>query len=140
MTGLLRIIGAIAIALGVVAMAVFGMSDGRILTAPPERRLDEALVILTNRRYAQVRALLSHDMAERVPPDSLRSLLQGLERRIGRIGKIDTEREWMRGDSASAVARLEGERGRTVVVRVPLLREQGVWRIADLSEPVALAR
>ena len=131
MTGVLRIILAISVGLAVVAASVFAMSDRYLLTAPPERELDGLLIMIANKRYTQVRPLLATDL-EGTPIDSLRAIHDGIERQIGEIENVETEREWMSGDRASATASMEGMDHRTIHFRVPLIRQQGTWRVSDL--------
>ena len=131
MIGILKIAFAIVVGLAVAGMAVSGMSDRYLLAAPPERELDGILVMIANKRYAQARALLPEGL-KGTSVDSLRAIHDGFVRRIGTIEEVDTKREWMTRDRASAIARMTSSDQREVRFRVPLTFDRGRWRVADL--------
>ena len=131
MSGVIKIAIAIAIGLGVVAVSVFGMSDRYLLTSPPERELEGLLVMIANERYTQVGPLLARDLGA-MPVDSLRAIHDGIERRIGEIEEVETEREWMTDQRASAIGRMTSMDHRSVHFRVALTLEKGTWKVADL--------
>jgi hypothetical protein len=132
MIGILRIALVIAVALGVVAASVFGAKDSRILTAPPERELGVFLKRIGINQFATATTVLSDKLERRITADSLRALHDGITRQIGEIRDEETERRWIRGDSALAGGKLIGKR-QTLEFDISLRRERGVWRITDLA-------
>ncbi len=132
MTGPLGALLIIALAIGVTAGSLFGLRDRSVLASPPESAVEDFVRKLATERYVRAHADLSDDVAERVGPDSLRSLLRALEGRVGRILDVRGERLWMTDGSARAAAVLETDRGRQVEVDFPLAWTNGEWAVADL--------
>jgi hypothetical protein len=132
MIGLLGALLTIALALGVAAGSLFGLRDRSVLASPPESVVEDFVRKLAAGRYVRAHGDLSDDLAGQVGPDSLRSLLRALERRVGEIVDVRGERLWMTRDSARAATALKTSRRREVAIEFPLTWSNGEWAVADV--------
>jgi hypothetical protein len=133
MIGLLGVLLTIALALGVAAGSLFGLRDRSVLASPPESVVEDFVRKLAAGRYVRAHGDLSDDLAGQVGPDSLRSLLLALERRVGEIVDVRGERLWMTRGGARARAILKTSRHSEVEVEFPLQWSSGEWSVADLG-------
>ena len=124
-------LGVLAIALAVCAAAVFGLGDGRTLVSPPEAVAEDFLRATSMKRYPQAVQGLSEEARAHIDEDELAEVNARLEEATGGIEDVRGEEGWIAGETAEAHASVRGRR-RTVDVRLRLLRERGVWRVAEL--------
>ena len=116
--------------LAVVAMAVFAGGDRSLFVAPPDATAESFVRELGMERYELAANYLSDDLRRQVPASKLRSTFEPLRRDIGRPDQIETQTSSMTGDHARVFATFEGRR-RTATMYVDLVRERGLWRIAN---------
>ena len=123
----------IGLALAVVAGAVQGLHDRAVLVPPPEMVVEEFVREISLRRWEQARPLLAAPLARRVEADSLRRLLEAVERRVGRIEDVRGRPISDTDETAEAVAEITSARGDRATLRLPLAREHGLWKISGLD-------
>jgi hypothetical protein len=123
----------LAVSLAVVGLAVFGLGDRTVLTAPPEAVAEGFARQLAAHRYSRAVPLLDDELAARERPETLRARVEAFEQRAGSIERVQGEPVRIDGDRAEAVARLTTERGGEVTMRVALARKQGVWKVAGFE-------
>jgi hypothetical protein len=133
MTALLGVLLTAVLAFALTAGALFGLRDRSVLASPPEAVTEDFVRKLETGRYVRAHEDLSDDLAQQVGPDSLRSLLHGLEQRVGQIVDVRGERLWMTNPAARAAAILTTERGQELEVEFPLEWSKGEWSIADVG-------
>jgi hypothetical protein len=132
MMGPLGVLLTIVLAFALSAGALFGLRDRSVLASPPEAVAEDFVRKLGTGRYVRAHEDLSDDLAQQVEPDSLRSLLHGLEQRTGRLLDVRGERLWMTNTAARAAAILTTEQGQKVEVELPLEWSNGEWSVADV--------
>jgi hypothetical protein len=123
-----KVLAVSAAFLAMVAAAVFGAGDGRVLVPPPEIVAGEFARALQTRRYPQARRHLASELQRQVDAAALRRLHQLLEARLGRIQRVRGERGTAPGE---AVVVLEASRRRLRLL-LRCAREHGQWRVREL--------
>jgi hypothetical protein len=132
MIGPLGVLLTIVLAFALSAGALFGLRDRSVLASPPEAVAEDFVRKLETGRYVRAHEDLSDDLAKQIGPDSLRSLLHGLEQRVGQILDVQGERLWMTNTGARAAAILTTEGGQELEVEFPLEWNNGEWSVADV--------
>jgi hypothetical protein len=132
MIGPLGVLLTIVLAFALSAGALFGLRDRSVLASPPEAVAEDFVRKLETGRYVRAHEDLSDDLAKQIGPDSLRSLLHGLEQRVGQILDVQGERLWMTNTGARAAAILTTEGGQELEVEFPLEWSNGEWSVADV--------
>jgi hypothetical protein len=115
--------------LGIVAAAVLGGGDGRVLVSPPETVAEGFLHALQTRRYEQARQHLTFELRARTPHGELRSLHGAMEARWGRIEKVGGERAPVPDAAVGLLRASNGNARLTLLFR----REHGEWRLRELN-------
>ena len=134
MSTLWKELGVVALAFLVVAAAVYQLGDRSIFVSPPEAVAEEFGTKLTLGRFAPARSHLAQSLAGRVTADSLRGLAVALRARGGDIIKVEGKVGVTTDDTARPRLMLVGERRDTLELDVPLVREHGTWKVAELHQ------
>jgi hypothetical protein len=132
MRALLRELAVIAAALLVCAGAIEVLRDRGALVPPPEMVVEEFVRELSLERWQPARTHLSGPLAQELEPDSLHALLDRLEERVGRIEDVRGRPFFSTDAMAEAVAEITTDSGDRVALRLPLVREHGLWKISRL--------
>jgi hypothetical protein len=132
MSALWKAIGVVIGAFLVAGVAVYQLRDRSVLVPPPEAVAEEFGTKLTLGRYAPARSHLAESLMGRVTTDSLRAIAEGLLARSGDIIKIESAPGLATDDTARPLVTLVGERHDTLTLDVPLVWEQGTWKVADV--------
>ena len=133
MKAILSAMAIAALALLLVAGAVFSLNDSTVLVPPPEAVAEGFARQLVAGRYERALPYLSRELASEVGPDGLRALANQLKSLTGTVLNVQGEPGWMVGERAEAAATLETESAGQVRLIFPLSREQGVWSISSLD-------
>lgn len=120
-------------ALAVTGASVMGLRDGRCFTSPPEEVAEQFVRKLATRRWGPARAHLAPEIAATVPEEALRGALRAFEDRLGSIDRVEGRRGPESANAAWAFALVTTSTGARRKVAVPLLRRNGVWRVAGLE-------
>lgn len=130
----MRTIGALSavIALG---LAVAGLSiaagDRQTLVPGPAAVAESFSRSLAERRYEVAVRYLSRALQTSTDAPALRAWFEPVAQGLGATNGVDSELEWMEGERAAAHASVDAERG-TGLVRLRLVREQGLWVVSEL--------
>lgn len=120
----------ITAALAVVAGAVFGLGDGRVMVSPPEAVVEDFMRALERGRLPQARKYLSADGRAAARLDDARARLDA---RIGEMQDVKGEKGRISGDEAEAAAVIKTRKRGEVRLGVRLHRETGEWRIRHVE-------
>lgn len=139
MRDLLIAVGLVGLALGIVAIAVFGLGDQDTLVSPPEAVAEEFVRAVGHGRIEPARSMLASE-AERVTSKrELRRVAARFRSRVGHLDDVDATNVARTPDSAIVRAHAEGHRA-SVELIVPLVRENGAWSVARVTDMVAPAQ
>ena len=139
MKGVLQLVAALVIGLAISAGAVFGFHDRSVMTPPPESAAESFLDNFAVRRYPQALSHVAEDVS--LSGDSLGAVHHGIAQQMGGGFHVESvERLWMAEERAAVLAVLEGENGERLSAELPLVRKNGMWRVGDLRNLIALAR
>jgi hypothetical protein len=125
--------GMIAAALAVVAIAVFGLGDGRTTVSPPEAVAESFVRALERGRFPQAHKYLSSADRPRISAARLAEVTARLQSRIGRIEDVRGEEGWLAGDDAEAAAVVKTQRSGDVRLPLRFHREMGEWRVVGIA-------
>ncbi len=131
----------VAIALAVVAGAVFGIGDASVMVSPPEAVAEEFVRELATRRYDLARQRVAESARGRATEGALRQTFEPVRVHTGKINTVDaTPSPSPFGDSGEALARADvhGDRG-TASLTIALSREKGLWAVSDWTLTAAHA-
>jgi hypothetical protein len=123
----------VAAALAVVAIAVFGLGDGRAMVSPPAAVVENFVRAVERGRFPQALKYLSANARGPISPARLAEAKARLESRIGRIEDVKGEEGWLAGDDAEAAAILKTRRSGEVRLALRLEREWGEWRVTGIE-------
>ena len=126
------VIGLVAIALGLLAVDVFGLGDRTVLTPPPEAVTEGFLREMTMKRYEPATAYLSSNLSRELPEARLEEIGRDLEARAGRISDVRAETLSMSGNYAEAVGLLKSDRAGELRFTIRLKWEEGQWAVDGL--------
>lgn len=132
MTALLKELAVVALALLVSTGAVEVLRDRGTLVPPPEMVVEEFVRELSLNRWEPARTQLAETLGHRMGPDSLKALVEALERRRGRIEDVHGRPFFATNTAAEAAAEIITAAGERVLLRLPLVRERGLWKISRL--------
>jgi hypothetical protein len=135
MTALFRVLGAMAAALLVIALSIFGLGDASTLTSPPEAVSEGFLREIVGGRYERALPYLGDRLRERVTADSLRGYRVRILRGMGEIYDVQGDHGPITGDSALSGGTLMDVGGARRQLRFLLERDNGIWGIAVLDQP-----
>jgi hypothetical protein len=130
-------LGVVALALGIVAGAVFGLGDDEIFVQPPESVAQEFVRALSLGQVGAARRMLSRDAERRTSNDNVRMTSADFRARIGRVDEVRGTVSDRRRDTAVVRVRIEGERA-NAEPRITLVRESGAWSVARATDGVAI--
>lgn len=133
---LLIILGLIGLALGIVAIAVFGLGDQDTFVSPPESVAEEFVRAMGNGRIEPARSMLASEAARVTSTRELRLTATRFRSRVGHLDDVDATAVERTHDSAVVRARVEGHRA-SVELILPLVRENGAWSVARATDMVA---
>jgi hypothetical protein len=119
--------------LAVTGVSVLGLRDGRCFTSPPEQVAEQFVRKLATRRWGPARAHLAPEVGAALPEEALRGTLLAFEERWGAIEQVEGRTGPESGSGAWAFAKVTTSSGARRTVPVPLLRRDGVWRVAGLE-------
>lgn len=125
--------GLIAAALAVIAVAVFGLGDGRTMVSPPEAVAENFVRALECGRFPQAHKYLSAEARRRISDARLAEATERLESRIGRIEDVKGDEGWLAGDEAEAGAVVKTRTAGAVRLALRFRREMGEWRVAGIE-------
>jgi hypothetical protein len=132
MNTVLRVIGVLAVALGIIGAVIHGGGDRQLLTPPPEAAVEGFVREVVSGRYANATPYLSDRLSERVSEAELRAARKSLEARFGKIEDVRGDEGRMQADRASALAALKTYRSGWRSLRFGLVYREGVWKIDAL--------
>jgi hypothetical protein len=132
-TALLQELAVISLALLVSAGAVALLRDRGVLVPPPEMVVEEFVREVSLKRWGPARGHLTESLSERLGPDSLRTWIDAVERRVGRIEAVRGVSFFAGDAAAEAVAEMRATDGSRATLRLPLSREHGLWKISRLE-------
>lgn len=125
-----------AAALGGIGAAVFGAGDRSVLVPPPEAVAEGFTRELVEHRYDLALRYLSRDLRRRTSAATLGDRFDPVWQRLGKHNQVDAELQWMQGSTSAARAFVAAQAGHGVL-QFRLVREHGLWRIAELPAEVA---
>lgn len=129
MKSIASILLVIAVALGVIAVSVFGGHDTSVLVAPPDAVAETFVRELGMARYELARNYLARNVKEHVSAEEMRANFEPLRQGTGKPDQVVTSISSRTAERARALATLEG-RTATAAMYVDLIREAGVWKVA----------
>jgi hypothetical protein len=134
--GLLLLIGGLFLA-GLLAVGWSGAA--RLIVPSPDDTAGEMLhALLANREPAAHRAL-TRQLQEQVPTERLEQLASEIAERLGAISHLETETVEEQDDRATVRATVRVGAGEERTLELPLVKEEGFWRVASLEPLGALA-
>ena len=138
----MRTIGALSAVIAV-GLAVAGLSiaagDRQTLVPGPAAVAESFARSLAERRYEVAARCLATALQTSTGAATLRAWFDPVAQRLGATNGVDSGLEWMDGDRAAAQASVDAERG-TGLVRLRLVREQGLWVVSELPAVDVSAR
>ena len=117
--------------LAIVAGAVFWGGDRQTTVPPPEAVGEQLLRQLHAHRQVRTAQLLTASVKSHWTPDRLRDWWQEIEERVGDVQRITGDQNTISGDVAEGHVTVQG-RARSLVLRLRMEREQGLWVVAEL--------
>lgn len=123
----------LAVALGVIGVAVFAGGDRSWFVPVPESTAENFTREITTRRFDLALKHLAADRRRTETPQSIANRFDPMLHAVGEVNRVDAEAHWMSGDRASASATVEGDLG----VRsfdLSFVREHGLWKIDGLPD------
>ena len=128
-------LAALAAALIIVAAAIHIGNDRATLVPPPEVVAEGFARQIATGRFDMAMHLLSSETQRRESPQTLAARFDALDPKAGQLDDVKTELQWMQQDHARAGAEVT-MRGRMTSFDVQLVREHGLWRVAELPDLV----
>ena len=119
----------VAIALGVVATAVFAGRDRSVFVAPPDAVAESFVRELGMARYELARHFLANEVEKQTAASELRAAFEPLRQHTGRPDQVETAISMMDDATARVLATLEGRQA-TASMYVDFRREHGQWKVA----------
>jgi hypothetical protein len=119
--------------LALVGVVVFGLGDRTVLVSPPEAVAENFARELAAHRFKEALRFLSEDLVARTNPRDLKSRMKRLESSGGSVLDVVGEPVTMDQKKAQALAVLEMDYWGRFPLQFRLVREEGMWRIADLG-------
>ena len=133
MTALVKEFAIIALALLVSGGAVTVLGDRGVLVPPPEMVVEEFVRDVSLKRWGPARTYLTETLRARLTVDSLRVLLARLEQGAGRVKQVHGRPIFATEAAAEAAAEVTTSSGGRVMLRFPMSREHGLWKIFRLD-------
>jgi hypothetical protein len=116
-----------AIALGVIAAAVFAAGDRQMFVSPPEAVAEDFVRALAGGRYDVAMAYVEPSAG--ITPGQIQERSDTLRRIAGAVSSVDVAGVWIQGDTAGAVAAIDTRDAGTLTERLALAWTPGGWRI-----------
>ena len=135
MRNLLLTVGTSAAALLLVALVVFGAHDTSTFVPVPEAVAEGFARQIGTRRFELALNYLASGTRRVETPMTLEARFRSISSEMGRINQVSAEPLWASRDRAAARATVESDAGRKSF-DVTFVRENGLWRIADLPDLV----
>ena len=132
MSAILGALAVFAVAMLLVAGAVFRLGDASLLVPPPESVAEGFTRALVGGRYDRALPYLGEELAAEVGTEDLRRLAYDLKGRTGTVLNVQGEPGWMTNERAAAAAVLQTESAGYVRLTFPMSRSEGVWSISSL--------
>lgn len=133
MREIFSMLAVLAIALTVVAAAIFIGGDRALFVPAPETTVENFTREITTRRFDLAMKQLATSRSRSETPKTLTARFEPMLHEVGEINHVDAEARWMSGDRASAAAIVEGEFGKRSL-DFTLVREHGLWKIDGLPD------
>jgi len=126
-------VAVLALALGI-TWAAINLSLERWFNPTPEITAENFISSLAAHRYTGAHNNLTSDLRDEVSLESLQILIAGIEVKKNGIEQAKAEEVQQYGDTAFVSVRIEMKDGSELTVELPLLRENGLWKISALEE------
>lgn len=124
----------------VLMLLVGSTGAAKLLLPSPENTAGELLRALAAHREPAAHRELSQGLKEQVPPEQLESLATAIEQRLGGVSQVSVQTVDERESRATVRATLRVGAGEERDVELPLVKEEGFWRVASIESLRALAR
>ena len=135
MRELLYPLGVLAVSLLLIAVVVFGWDDRSTLVAAPEAVTENFARQIAARRFDLAMNQLASETRRSERPQTLAARFNGVLTGIGTVNHVEADTNWMQKSQAAVRARIKGDRA-TASFEVALVRENGLWRIEQISDLV----
>ena len=126
---------ALVAALAVVGAAVSIGYDRTTLVSPPDAVTENFSRHIATGRFDLALNFLATETRRRETPQTLAARFAAVGSQSGKVDDVRSELQWMHQEHARAGADIT-VRGRTTSFDVQLVREHGLWRIAELPDLV----
>ncbi|HJR67891.1 MAG TPA: hypothetical protein VJ802_15780 [Gemmatimonadaceae bacterium] len=137
MKDLAMAVGLVALSLGLVAGAVFGLGDDEILAMPPENVVQEFIRALALGQTGAARDKLSRDAERATSSAEMRRISAEFRARIGELQEVEGRVARRGRDTTVVRARIKGERSNAEPL-VSLARESGEWTVVRAADVLAI--
>lgn len=114
-----------------------GLED--VLVPTPKTTAEEFLRAMKAHRYSGAHEFLSAQLSEEISEENLRELGGSLEIRHGGFAEAYGKSEEEQAESATATAIVQFDGGTELEIELPMVREEGIWRIASIQPLLNLA-
>ena len=121
------------------AGAVFWAGDRETVVPPPESVGEQLFRQLHAHRAVRTGQLLANSVKSEWPPQRLRDWWERVEQQVGGVRQIAGDRNVIDRDRAEAWVEVRG-RTASIVLRLRMKRERGVWVIAKLPAIIESGR
>jgi hypothetical protein len=125
----------LAVALAVVAAAVHVGYDRSTLVPPADAVTESFARQIATGRFDLAMNFLAAETRRRESPQTRAARFAAIDPEAGKVDDVQADLQWMQQDHARARAEVT-LRGRTTSFDVQLVREHGLWRVAELSDLV----
>jgi hypothetical protein len=129
----LFVVGLVAAALVILAVAVHALADETLFVSPPEMTASQLLHAMSLGRIGPARNMLSRDAQRTTSDQEMYRIADEFRARVGRVHSARAEALRRRGDTLLVRMSVDGERGdRELLLR--MVREEGVWSATQLED------
>ena len=133
-----------ALTLGVVLLALAGLVAQdwtEFIVPPPENTAEQLVSALGAHRYEGAMNQLSQDLQQQVSEEDLHALVSSLEESPAQgIQDAHEQRAQQQGDQATAEVQVKFGNNQQTTVQLPLVKENGLWKVSSLEPLRGLGR
>lgn len=112
----------------------------KMIVPKPEITAEEFIKALGAHRYEGAMEKLSSDLEQATSESDLQSIVEQVEQENGKIDTVKGNLLQEEGDTASASVEVQFENGNQREANLPLVKENGIWRVNGLDGLNSLAQ